>query len=126
MQHYQSHAIQDVLLHTVYDVIFHFVVKHVSPPGQNIGLVQHALTETVIWLVKRCRTDDKATFAQRARDYIVYPIRVNLLHFFVSLLVSVFIPYSNAQRISHHFFSLSTGSVSIRTTAPFFAAEALI
>src|SRR5712692_2053293 len=126
MQHDQSHAIQDVLLHTVYDVILHFVVKDMSPPDQNIGLVQYVLAETVIWFVKSSRADDKAAFPQCARDHIVHPVRVNLLHFVMSLFVSVFIPYGNAQRTSHYFFSLSTGSVSIRTTAPFFAAEALI
>src|SRR5258707_9820405 len=41
MQHNQSHACQNPLLHTLHNLVGHLVMREMSPPDQHIGSLEH-------------------------------------------------------------------------------------
>src|SRR5262249_23035962 len=60
MQHEQTHPIQYILLYAIHHMILDFIVQHVAPPRQDIGLAQHVIGQAMLWLVESCRAHGTA------------------------------------------------------------------
>ncbi len=46
----EAHAVQHALIHAVDNLILHVAVRHVAPPDQHVGVVQHLLRQAVLRL----------------------------------------------------------------------------
>src|SRR5215207_2691980 len=111
----QSHPLQHPLLDAGDNFITYLGMRHVPPPGEYIGLCQHGLAETMFRLIQRCYTHHHPLRAQMIRNWGVQAAGIQGPHFFVRLLVPIFVPDCYVDR--HRFTSHLTG-------IPLFAALA--
>ena len=90
------------LLRALDDLIFHIAVRHVTPPDQDVGLIENRLRETMLRLVERgCPHLNIRRLAQESGDRLVHALRINLRDPGVLLLVAKLAPNRNMNRIRH-------------------------
>jgi hypothetical protein len=80
--------------------ILHLTMRHVSPPRQHVGRIEHVLRQPVVGLVERRRAQHEFIIgAKRGGDTLVHAFRVNVGDDLVFLLVNVLAPNRHADSI---------------------------
>lgn len=92
MQHHQSHPGQHALLHPVDDRVLNLVMRHVTPPGQNVGAVEQVLRQALVRIINRAALNEKAAIREASGDSTVHAVRVDPGNRRVILLVPAFVP----------------------------------
>ena len=72
--------------------VINFSVRHMSPPKENVGVVQQIIGKPSIWVIKSSKCDvEIIIFLKKISDTCVNTLRINLgnrrVIFFVSELV---------------------------------------
>ena len=98
MQHDQAHAVQDPRVNPLDDAVVHFLVSHVPPPDQHVGLRQRRFAETVLGLVEGSGSDLEAPVAQVIGDRAVDALGIDRGNSGIAALVAVFVPDGDAER----------------------------
>ncbi len=95
VQRDQPHALQHMALHALRHLVRKRVVCPMPPVDQHIRVREHLLGQTVLRLRQRRRAHEKIPVrAQKIRNTPMDPLRIDLPHFLLSLLMQIFIPYS--------------------------------
>ncbi len=101
VQHDQAHAFEDALLHALRDAVLDHAMRHVSPPGQHIGLRQPLLGQAVIRLLqgggRYLRRGQQ--FLEPVRDDGVHALGIDRRYGGMFMFVDVFTPHGDAQCI---------------------------
>jgi hypothetical protein len=83
--------------------IVHFTVSSVTPPYQNVGVVQHFVRQTLIRIVQSGQSDFQIlAFGEKLTDYGVKTVGVDSPDSFAFLFVTEFVPDHNVQFLCRH------------------------
>src|SRR6478672_1238059 len=109
VQNDQPHPIQHPLLHARYDIVAHFCMSHVSPPGQHIGIGQHCVGETVLGFIQCRYTHLDSLRTEVVGNGCMQAVRIDVANFFMRLFVSIFVPdchFDGHRLLTFHWRSL--------------------
>lgn len=98
MQHQQAHALQHTLLHTIDQPVADLLMRHMAPPEQHVGIVEHAVRQALVGIVKRATADFEIRMGNAGGNRAVDAIRIDILDLLVKLLVASFVPDRNLDR----------------------------
>ena len=119
MEAQKPHAVQDALMDLVDDLVLHFAVGHVPPPGQHVRLGQHLVGQAVFRFVQRGRSGlDVRLGVQEIGDYRVHSVGVDLFARVQLLLVPSLIPDRHSNRVSHRFAPCATSVMETAAGGP--------
>jgi hypothetical protein len=76
-------------------------MSHVSPPNQDVRLIENTLSQTMLRFVKRCGTHGHTSGTKVFSDDDVHSFRIDFRNFFIALLVTKFIPNSDPNCLAH-------------------------
>ena len=100
VQRDKAHAVQHAVLYAHRDLVQHLVVRHVAPPDQHVGVVQHFLCKAVFGLIQRGGAHLYVLLgAQKIGDCAVYALGIDLGYALLVALVLIFVPYGYANHI---------------------------
>ncbi len=57
VKHDKAHSLEHPPLYSLHDLVGHLVVTDVAPPGQDVGVRQDGVAQTVLGLVERRHPD---------------------------------------------------------------------
>jgi hypothetical protein len=104
VQDEQSHTPENRFVHARDDLVGDLIVGDVPPPGQDIGLVEHAAPEPVLRLLES-RGPHPHALTQRLRkarsDRGVHPVRVQRANLGLVAFVDVLAPHGDPQDFAH-------------------------
>ena len=106
--------------------VVHFAVRHVAPPDEDVGRVQHRVRQALIRVVEGGeRHVDVAAFGERLADDGVDAVRIDLADPLLGLFVAEFIPDGDAQFFLFHglFSVLPRGRRSIRFSVSHYSTD---
>jgi len=72
-------------------------MRHMTPPGQNIGGVEYLVGQTVRGLIKSGGADFKTGLTQRFGQRHMHAARIKFGDFRAGFFMTVFVPHGNAQ-----------------------------
>ncbi len=52
----KPHAVQNASMYLIDYIITYIVMCHVPPPREDIGIIQHFVSQAMIWLVQSSRS----------------------------------------------------------------------
>jgi hypothetical protein len=98
----KPHAVQDTVIDFINNGIVYLSVGHMSPPCQNIRIVQDIIREPMVRLFQcGCTNSDSLAkkFADPGRDDGMHAVRINGSNAVMGSLMDVFAPNSHANRL---------------------------
>ena len=101
VQNYESHSAKNSLMYSVYDLVGHLVVSHMSPPDHNVGVVNYCLSKTALFIVESCGANLDVVALKYACEVSVKTAGVELKYSGVGFFVTIFVPNCNL-----HFYLL--------------------
>ena len=100
MQDDQTHAAQDVILYLIHNCIGYLIVSHMTPPDQNVGVVQNVVGQTVLGIIQTCQTTfDVVVFAQKLGNCCMQAVGINGCNLFGGFFMAELIPYSYSDHV---------------------------
>ena len=100
MQDDQAHAAQNVILNLIYNCVGYLIVSHMTPPDQNVGVVQNVVGQTVLGIIQTCQTAfDVFVFAQKLGNCCMQAVGVNGCNLFGGFFMAELIPYSYSDHV---------------------------
>ncbi len=106
----QPHAVEHPGMDPVDDVVAHFGMRLVAPPGKNFGLGQHRLGQAVLRLIQGRGLHRELTIRPKpGGDRPVDPIGIHLTVLLLFLLVPVLIPHGYSGSLGSRGHALSPG-----------------
>ena len=100
MENDEPHALEHALLHALGELVGNLVVGDVTPPDDDVRLVEHGIGQAVVGLVERCRSHHCARSqygAQAVGDHGVDAVGVELGRDTALALLHVFVPDHDVQ-----------------------------
>lgn len=91
------HAAQHAFVNLLCHLVRHFVVAHMSPPDNHIGIIEQFVGyaavrhKGLIFVILSHGTHNYLITAQKICNLAVYAVRINFLDFFIGLLMHKFI-----------------------------------
>ena len=80
MQDHETHAVEHPLLHPVDDGVVDLGVRHMAPPGQDVGRIEDRLAQAMLRLVQCGGRGFVAAFAQTGGEAGVDAVGIDLRH----------------------------------------------
>lgn len=100
MQDDQTHAAQNVILNLIYNCVGYLIVSHMTPPDQNVGVVQNIVGQTVLRIIQTCQAAfDVIVFAQELGNCCMQAVRINGCNLFGGFFMAELIPYSYSDHV---------------------------
>ncbi|MNN23667.1 hypothetical protein D3C81_1370720 [compost metagenome] len=103
MQHNKTHAFKNPFMHAIHDFIPHFIMRHMSPPDQDIGVLQYFFRQAMLRFVQSRCLHLELVFAQELRQLPMDALRIHVLNGLVCFLMPKFVPYGY---LNHGYLSL--------------------
>ena len=101
VKNYESHSAKHSLMYSVYYLIGYLVVRHVSPPDHNVGVVNYCLCKTALLVVKSSGANLDVVALKYVCEVSVKTAGVELKYSGVGFFVIIFVPNCNL-----HFYLL--------------------
>lgn len=100
MQDDQAHAAQNVILNLIYNCVGYLIVSHMTPPDQNVGVVQNIIGQTVLRIIQTCQAAfDVIIFAQELGNCCMQAVRINGCNLFGGFFMAELISYSYSDHV---------------------------
>ena len=101
MQKNRAHSLEHRLLHALGHFVRHTVVRHVAPPDQHVGLVEHLLAQAVRQIVERHRADADFIAGKPGFQRAVNTVGIDGMHRFGCFFMKALVIYGYANQGSH-------------------------
>lgn len=92
----EAHAVHDPSIYALDNLIAYFPMRGMSPPDQNIGLIQDFLGQPMLGLIQSRRPDIKACLIEAIGDNCMDSFWVDLCNRFDLFLMAKFVPDCDA------------------------------
>ena len=110
MKEDRTHALQHGLLHPIHHFVRHFFMRHVAPPDQHVGLVQHLLAQTVGKIVQRDRANADFVAFQSFFQRTVDPFGIDSTNRVGRFFMKTFVVYRYTNQGLHLLSALNAGA----------------
>lgn len=100
VHHDQAHAQQHAVRDLAGNLIRYAVMRAVSPPHHDIGIIEHLVGQTAVGIIQRCSAHfDIAEGAQIGGQFAVDSLRVQPSDLRNFLFMNVFVPNGNTDHV---------------------------
>lgn len=102
MQRDESHSFPDPAEHAIHYRRINLAMRRMSPPNENVSRLKALFGKTMLRILQsRGANIEFASLGDAFRDRAMHPVRVNLAHNRVLLLVNVLAPDQDADLCCH-------------------------
>ncbi len=99
MQYQQAHSRKHALMHACDDFVGDIFMSRMSPPGEDVGLIENGCCQAVLGLVQCCGPHggrSSQTRADSLRHDVMNPLGINLTHGVMFAFMNEFVPDGDA------------------------------
>ena len=100
VQSHQAHTLHDMVIYPVNHLVRNPVVAHMTPPEQNVGVIQNLISQAAVGIIQGSGTNHEfRILPQGFRHGFMEAVGVIGTANLIGLFVQVFIPNSNTKHV---------------------------